>query len=78
MLWVMRVSYDEESDLAYVTLVDLPEGMRTAGHSVAIESEDERGKIVLDFNLDGHLVGVEVFNARHQLPPEAFDHVSSK
>jgi uncharacterized protein YuzE len=56
----------------------LPEGRRKVGHSVTIESEHERGGIVVDFNLEGHLVGVEVFNARHQFPPEAFDHTSSK
>jgi uncharacterized protein YuzE len=69
----MRFSYDDEADIAYLRFFDLPERAEGASDSVAVESPASRGGIVLDFNLEGHLVGIEVMNARAQLPPEAFD-----
>jgi uncharacterized protein YuzE len=66
------VTYDPDHDLAYLRLVELPDDAAGVAHSVSVESEHRRGEIVLDFNLEGHLVGLEVFNARGQMPPELF------
>jgi hypothetical protein len=33
----------------------------------------DRGQIVFDFNLEGHLVGIEVLGARALLPPELLE-----
>lgn len=50
----MRVTYDAENNLAYISLV--PHG--------AVESEEVVDGIVLDFDEAGHLVGIEFLNGR--------------
>lgn len=38
-----------------------------------LESEEVSQGIVLDYDRDGHIVGMEVFNARTNLPPAVLD-----
>jgi uncharacterized protein YuzE len=39
---------------------------------VVVDDNHLRDDIVLDFNGEGHLVGLEIARARSQLPPEMF------
>ncbi len=54
------VAYDPEADAAYIRF--------SAGR--VEESEEVSPGIVLDYDEDGHIVGMEVLHARRQLPPE--------
>lgn len=54
------VAYDPEADAAYIRF--------SAGK--VEESEEVSPGIVLDYDEDGHIVGMEVLHARRQLPPE--------
>ena len=57
----MKLSYDRESDAFFVRFADEP----------VIESEEVRPGIILDFDADGKIVGIEVLDAREQLAPQA-------
>ncbi|MBC7440291.1 MAG: DUF2283 domain-containing protein [Flavobacterium sp.] len=49
----MKVKYDKETDILYITLSDK-----------AIEESDEEKKgFILDYSKNGELVGIEVLNA---------------
>ena len=54
------VSYDPESNAAYVRF----------GSAKILESEEVSPGIVLDFDAEGHIVGMEFLRASEQLPPE--------
>jgi uncharacterized protein YuzE len=56
----MRLTYDDEANAAYLELEDITEG--TAVENVVVERPG-RGDIVLDFDADGRLLGVEVIGA---------------
>lgn len=55
--------YDAEADAAYI---------RFAPGRVA-ESEEVSSGIVLDYDDHGHIVGIEVLEARRQLPPQLLE-----
>jgi uncharacterized protein YuzE len=57
----MKMSYDPEADAAYISLAD---------HPVA-ESEEVARSVVLDFDAEGRLLGIEVLNATNTLAPGA-------
>jgi len=58
---LMRVTYDDEANAAYLELEDdVAEG--SAVENVVVERPG-RGDIVLDFDADGRLLGVEVIGA---------------
>lgn len=49
----MKVKYDKETDILYIRLSD-----------IAIdESDEDKDGIILDYSIDGQLVGIEVLNA---------------
>ncbi|MBI1620984.1 DUF2283 domain-containing protein [Aquamicrobium zhengzhouense] len=52
--------YDPEADAAYIGFSSEP----------VQESDGVSVGIVLDFDCDGRIVGMEVMNARQNLPPE--------
>ena len=54
----MKVHVDREADALYLRLDD----------SVIVESEEVHPGIVLDFNADNQVVGIEVLNVRDRLP----------
>lgn len=57
----MRIEYDPEVDALYVRLAD----------SKIIESEEVKPGIVLDFDVDGNVVGLEVLSAsKRETPPK--------
>jgi uncharacterized protein YuzE len=68
----MRVPFrfDPETDAANLKLID--GGVGRSADTRVVDIPD-RGQIVLDFNLEGHLVSIEVLGARGLLPPELLD-----
>jgi uncharacterized protein YuzE len=54
----MQVRFDPETDVAYFALVDSP----------VEDSEEVRPGVVLDFDVDGRIVGIEVLGAKALLP----------
>ena len=54
----MRMHYDEKSDALYLRLDD----------SEIIESEEVQSGIVLDFNADNQVVGVEILRVKERVP----------
>lgn len=63
----MRITYDSEAGAAYIYVVD-PIG---AGEAVtqqhSITTPDPDGEIILDFDADGKLLGIEVLDAERVL-----------
>ncbi|WP_375598926.1 DUF2283 domain-containing protein [Devosia sp. Naph2] len=54
------VAYDPEADAAYIRF----------SSGLVEESEEVSPGIVLDYDKEGHIVGMEVLQARKQLPPD--------
>lgn len=55
----MRLHYDEEADAIYLRLDD---------GTPILESEEVQPGIVLDFNADGQVVGIEVLGVKARFP----------
>jgi uncharacterized protein YuzE len=55
----MRIRYDKEVDALYLRFDD----------SSVVESEEVKPGIVVDFNAEGQVVGVEVLDFKRQVPP---------
>lgn len=53
-----KLEYDPAADAAYIRFSSEP----------VLESEEVSLGIVLDYDRDGHIVGMEVLNARTNLP----------
>ncbi|WP_043674387.1 DUF2283 domain-containing protein [Clavibacter michiganensis] len=64
----MRVTYDPVADAAYVELAGpiADGGAATTIHSIT--TPGDRGEVALDFDADGHLLGLEVLHASAVLP----------
>lgn len=58
-----KLEYDPAADAAYIRFSSEP----------VLESEEISQGIVLDYDRDGHIVGMEVLNARTNLPPAVLD-----
>ncbi len=56
----MRLKVDKESDALYFRLDE----------SSIVESEEVQPGVVLDFNADGTVVGVEILNLSARMKPE--------
>jgi uncharacterized protein YuzE len=69
----VRVTYDSEVDAAYIYL---REQEARKGTVTSLPVADAPGMIVLDFDTDGCLFGIEVLDASRLLPPELLDAVS--
>jgi uncharacterized protein YuzE len=54
----MKMHYDEKVDALYLTLDD----------SEVVESEEVKPGIVLDFNAENQVVGIEVLDLRKRVP----------
>ena len=57
--------YDERGNTAYIRLVDIPAG----GVDSTTNLYEEHG-IMLDWDAEGHLLGIEVLDAKKVLKPE--------
>lgn len=64
----MRVTYDATVDAAYIRLKDDAPGGSVVQH--VVEAPESQGEIILDFDRDGRLLGIEVLGATRGLPPE--------
>ena len=54
----MKMQYDEQADALYLSLDE----------SDAVESEEIKPGIVLDFNAAGELVGIELLDVKRRVP----------
>ena len=62
----MKVTYDPRVDAAYIYL-------RAIGRGDAVRQvpcDPEMTDVILDFDRDGRLIGIEVLSAKDLLPPE--------
>ena len=57
----MKLHYDSEADALYVRFSD---------HKI-LESEEVRPGLILDFDEEGRIVGMEMLDVRKQMPPDA-------
>jgi uncharacterized protein YuzE len=67
----MRVTYDTEVNAAYIYLKDIAPG--EARHQVGVQDPTPRGQVILDFDAEGTLIGIEVLDAKEGLPQELLD-----
>jgi uncharacterized protein YuzE len=63
----VRVTYDQEANAAYIYVRE-PEARK--GTVTSIPVDEAPGMIVLDFDVDGCLFGVEVLDASKLVPSE--------
>jgi uncharacterized protein YuzE len=62
----MRITYDSTVDAAYVYLVEIEHGAAISQKHLPLEN----GEVILDFDKDGHLLGIEILGAKSILKPE--------
>jgi uncharacterized protein YuzE len=53
----MKVKYDKEVDVLYITLNDTP----------IIESDEEKKGVIIDYDANGKIVSIEILNASKNL-----------
>jgi uncharacterized protein YuzE len=63
----MKLSYDPEVDAAYIYVREAESRLGTVK---SVPVRDAPGDIVLDFDTDGRLFGIEVLDASRLLPAE--------
>lgn len=68
----VRVTYDEDADAAYVSLVSVAEGEAVRQRAVPVPG---RGEIVLDFDSNDQLLGIEILEASDVMPARFFQSV---
>ena len=52
----MKVKYDKEVDILYVSISD----------EAVFESDEDKKGVVLDYSAEGHVVGIEILNVSKQ------------
>ncbi len=62
----MKIEYSKEADALYVSFMEA---------EVAKSNEVEEG-VVLDFDENNHLIGVEILDASHRLKPSDLSNVN--
>jgi uncharacterized protein YuzE len=67
----VRWELDTEADAAYLSITDDEAG--GAAVEQVVVGREGRGDIVLDFNADGRLLGVEVLGASALLRPDTLE-----
>ena len=65
----MRITYDQDADAAYIYLVD-EIGAGGVAKTVPVDPTEVGGIINLDFDGQGHLVGIEILDASTYLPSD--------
>ena len=63
----MKMTYDPQADAAYIALVE----------GAVTESEEVAPGIVLDFDAEGRVLGIEVLNASATLAPGALESLAT-
>jgi len=62
----IRATYESVSNMGYIYFQDIkPGGVAT---SIPVENKKGHTLFVLDLDKDGHLIGIELFNAKIQMP----------
>jgi uncharacterized protein YuzE len=56
----MKLKVDKESDALYFRLDE----------SAIVESEEVQPGVILDFDAEGHVVGIEILNLSNRVAPE--------
>ncbi|WP_103352027.1 DUF2283 domain-containing protein [Amycolatopsis sp. CA-128772] len=69
---VVRVTYDQQADAAYIYFTD-PRESRSVARMYACDPLEVGGMVNLDFDEDGRVLGVEVLDARSKLPQYLLD-----
>jgi uncharacterized protein YuzE len=67
-----KVTYDRKANAAYIYFVDISERSKAA-RMYACDPVEVGGMINLDFDEDGHLMGIEVLAASSKLDPHVLD-----
>lgn len=64
----MRITYDRYVDAAYIYLRDIEPG--GSANTLEVEDPDHhtKGTVILDFDREGRLIGIEVLGASRALP----------
>lgn len=62
----MRITYSKNADAAYIYLTDIKKGGVAKTHPCEVPGI--KGEIMLDFDKDGRLVGIEILDASNGLP----------
>lgn len=68
----MSITFDPEANAAYVPVGPGP-GLGEAVRQIADIEGPAGGEIILDFDADGHLLGVELLGARILLRPDVLE-----
>lgn len=71
----MKLSYDRETDAAYIYMRDAEARLGTVN---SVPVRDVPAVIVLDFDTDGTLFGIEVLDASRLLPAEVLPPADAK
>lgn len=66
----MKIEYDPDADAAYIRLKE-EIGIGGVSRSYPLDPDEVGGMIVLDFDADDRLIGIEVLDASRHLPLEA-------
>lgn len=65
----MDSTYDATNNLAYLSLSDDSEAGKVERNMTLLDTEVKQD-IILDFDVDGRLIGIEFLTARESLRPE--------
>ena len=61
----MKCKYDKESDIIYITLTEQP----------VAESDEDKPGMIIDYDANGYVVGMEILNASKRIPnPNKFEY----
>ncbi|HMJ97475.1 MAG TPA: DUF2283 domain-containing protein [Thermoleophilaceae bacterium] len=63
----MEFNYDPEANMAYLQLARVRP--RSVANTVVIEDADLPGDLAVDLDAKGHILGIEIFDARRSLDP---------
>ncbi|GAB2968374.1 DUF2283 domain-containing protein [Frigoribacterium salinisoli] len=64
----MKITYDTDANAAYIQIVGSVGAGEATQQIHSIETPGGKGEIILDFDMDGRLLGLELLNAREILP----------
>lgn len=54
----MKFKYDKEVDIVYIKLTEKP----------VVESDEDKPGIIIDYDADGNVAGMEILDASHRIP----------
>lgn len=66
----MNIRYDAEVDAAYIAIGRPVRAGEATAQASDIQNPHGDGEIILDFDSEGHLIGIELLNASQLLRPE--------